>query len=39
MKKDYSKLAENIIELIGGDNNVVSLFCPVHLEIELECKI
>ena len=20
-------------------NNVVSLFCPVHLEIELECKI
>ena len=20
-------------------NNVVSLFCPVHLEIELECKV
>ena len=39
MKKDYSKLAENIIELIGGDNNVVSLFhCATRLRFALKDK-
>ena len=39
MKKDYSKLADSIIENIGGAENVVSLFhCATRLRFALKNK-